>query len=77
MKELHRASIADALIWAAAILAAAIILRGTPQAGRVVVVLGGAAGASICILGSALRRARRAAGEKPNHTGAPTETAEE
>jgi hypothetical protein len=76
MKGLQRASIADALIWAAAILAAAIILRGTPQAGLVVVVLGGAAGASITILGSALRKARRAADEKPNQAGAPTETAE-
>jgi hypothetical protein len=77
MKELQRASIADALIWAAAILAAAIILRGTPQAGQVVVVLGGAAGASITLLESALRKARRAAGEKSDQAGAPTETAEE
>jgi hypothetical protein len=77
MKELQRASILDALIWAAAILAAAIILRGTPQAGPVVVVLGGAAGASITLLESALRKARRAADEKPNQAGAPIETAEE
>jgi hypothetical protein len=77
MKELQRASIVDALIWAVAILAAAIILRGTPQAGQVVVVLGGAAGASITLLESALRKARRAACEKSNQAGAPTETAEE
>ena len=73
MKTLERASLVDALIWAAAILAAAIILRGTPQAGQVVVVLGGAAGASITLLESALRKARKAADAKPDDTGAPTE----
>jgi len=76
MKELQRASIMDALIWAAAILAAAIILRGTPQAGQVVVVLGGAAGASITILEGSLRKARRAAKEQQSQAGAPTEIAE-
>jgi hypothetical protein len=73
MKTLERASLVDALIWAAAILAAAIILRGTPQAGQVVVVLGGAAGVSITLLESALRKARKAADAKPDDTGAPTE----
>jgi hypothetical protein len=75
MKELKRASLADALIWAAAILVAAIILRGTPQAGQVIVVLGGAAGASITLLESALRKARRQADEEPDQAGAPIETA--
>ena len=73
MKELHRASIANAAIWAAAILAAAVILRGTPQAGQVVVLLGGAAGASVVILDSALRRVRREV-EKPEGSDAPQET---
>jgi hypothetical protein len=57
MRKLHGASIANSLIWAAAIVAAAIILRGTPQAGLVVVILGGTAGASITIVGDALRKA--------------------
>ena len=76
MKELQRASIADALIWAAAILAAAIILRGTPQAGQVVVILGGAAGASITLLESALRKACRAADERSIQADAPVENAD-
>ena len=74
MKTLERASLVDALIWAAAILAAAIILRGTPQAGQVVVVLGGAAGASITLLESALRKARKTIVAKSNHSDASTET---
>ena len=57
MKRVHGASIANSLIWAAAIIAAAIVLRGTPQAGMVVVILGGAAGANIIIVGDALRKA--------------------
>ena len=73
MKGLHRASIANAMIWAAAIMAAAVILRGTPQAGRVVVLLGGAAGASVVILDSALQKARREA-EKPHDPDASQET---
>ncbi len=56
MKRVHGASMANALIWAAAIIGAAIMLRGTPQAGQVVVILGGAAGASVMIVGDALRK---------------------
>ena len=76
MKALQRASLWDALIWGAAILAAAVILRGTPQAGQVVVVLGGAAGASITLLESALRKARREADTEPDQAGASTELPE-
>jgi hypothetical protein len=61
MKKIHGASLANALLWAAAIFAAAILLRGTPQGGEVVVILGGAAGASVIIVGDALRKAA----EKP------------
>jgi hypothetical protein len=56
VKRVHGASMANALIWAAAIIGAAIMLRGTPQAGQVVVILGGAAGASVVIVGDALRK---------------------
>lgn len=51
MKKLHPASIGNALIWGAAIL-----LRGSEQAGMVVLILGGAAGASVVIVGNALRK---------------------
>jgi hypothetical protein len=71
VKKLHSASIANSLIWAAAIIAAAVILRGTPQAGLVVVILGGAAGASVVIVGDALRKATE---ELPSHTDSDTPT---
>jgi hypothetical protein len=56
MKRIHPVSIGNALIWAAVIIAVAVILRGTEHAGITVVILGGAAGASIIIVGSGLRR---------------------
>jgi hypothetical protein len=59
MKALRNASIANAVIWAAVIIATAIILHGTPQAGMVVVILGGAAGGSIITLEDALRSVRK------------------
>jgi hypothetical protein len=55
MEKIHPASLGNALIWAAAIVAVAVILRGTEHAGIVVVILGGAAGASIMIVANALR----------------------
>jgi hypothetical protein len=58
MKKVHGASLANTLIWGAAIIAAAIILRGTPQGGLVVVILGGAAGASMIIVSNALDKAK-------------------
>jgi hypothetical protein len=49
-------SLGNALIWAAAILATAIILRWSGNEGMVIVILGGAAGASITIVSNALRK---------------------
>ncbi|MGD8998198.1 MAG: hypothetical protein PVH80_08815 [Anaerolineae bacterium] len=49
-------ALGNALIWAAAIIAVAVLLRGTGQAGIVVVILGGAAGASVLLVSGALRR---------------------
>ena len=50
MKKNRYVSIGNALIWAAAILAAAIVLRGTEHAGVIVTILGGAAGGSIILV---------------------------
>lgn len=55
MRKVHPASLGNALIWAAAILAAAIIQRWGENASMLIVVLGGAAGASILIVSRALR----------------------
>ncbi|MEA3376160.1 MAG: hypothetical protein U9R72_08205 [Chloroflexota bacterium] len=55
MKKIHPASLGNALIWAAAIIATAVILRGTEHAGMLVVILAGAAGASSMIVANALR----------------------
>lgn len=54
MKNVHPVSIGNAFIWAAAILAAAILTRGTDMGGMLVVILGGAAGASVIIVSRAL-----------------------
>jgi hypothetical protein len=56
MKNMHSASIGNAVIWAAVIIAAAVLLRGTEHAGMMVVILGGAAGVSITIVSNALRK---------------------
>jgi hypothetical protein len=48
-------SLGNALIWAAAIIAVALLVRGTEQAGVVVTILGGAAGASVLLVSGALR----------------------
>lgn len=56
MKKIHSASLGNALIWAAVLLATAVLLQGTDKAGIVVVILAGAAGASIVIVGNALRK---------------------
>jgi hypothetical protein len=60
VKKVHGASLANTLIWGAAIIAAAVMLRGTPQGGQVVVILGGAAGASMIIVSNALNKAKAA-----------------
>lgn len=56
MKKIHSASIGNAVIWVAVIIAAAVILRGTEHAGMIVIILGGAAGVSISIVSNALRK---------------------
>ena len=56
MKKVNPVSLGNALIWAAAILATAIILRWSGNETMVVVILGGAAGASITIVSNALRK---------------------
>lgn len=56
MKGINPISLGNALIWGAAIIAVAVLLRGTEQAGMVVVILGGAAGASVVLVAGALRR---------------------
>jgi hypothetical protein len=55
MKKIHSAALGNALIWAAVLLASAIVLQGTGEAGIMTVILAGAAGASIVIVGIALR----------------------
>jgi hypothetical protein len=56
MRSIHPASLGNALIWAAAIIAVAVLVRGTEHAGTAVVILGGAAGASILLVSGALRK---------------------
>lgn len=48
------AALGNALIWAAALLATAVLLRGSEQAGVVIVVLGGAAAGSVLLVGREL-----------------------
>ena len=56
MRRMHPVSLGNALIWAAAIIAVAVLVRGTDHAGMVVVILGGAGGASILLVSGALRK---------------------
>jgi hypothetical protein len=56
MRRINPVSLGNALIWAAAIIAVAVLARGTEHAGIVVVILGGAAGASILLVSGALRK---------------------
>ena len=56
MKKNHYVSIGNAFIWAAAIIATAILVHGAEHSGVVVVILGGAAGASIILVSNALRK---------------------
>lgn len=57
MRSVKAVSLTNALIWGAAILALAVVLRGTEQAGSVVLILAGAVGASVVLVGTALRKA--------------------
>jgi hypothetical protein len=56
VKKNHYVSIGNAFIWAAAILATALMSRGSEHSGMIVIVLSGAAGASIIFVTSALRK---------------------
>ena len=56
MRRINPVSLGNALIWAAAIIAVAVLVRGTEHAGIVVVILGGAAGASVLLVSGALRK---------------------
>jgi hypothetical protein len=56
MKNIHPASLGNALIWAAAILATVVIFHWSGNESMVVAFLGGAAGASIMIVSKALRK---------------------
>ncbi|MFQ6105154.1 MAG: hypothetical protein ACE5OP_12830 [Candidatus Glassbacteria bacterium] len=49
--------VANAIIWAAVILASAVVLQGTEYFGQMLPILGGGAGGSIIVLGGGLRRA--------------------
>jgi hypothetical protein len=55
MKKNYVVSIGNAFIWAAAILATALLVRGSENSGIIVIILSGAAGASIIFVSSALR----------------------
>jgi len=55
MKKKQIASLGNALIWAAAILASSIVLRWGENPNMIVVILGGAAGASILTVSNALK----------------------
>ncbi len=50
------ATVANSILWAAAIIASAIVLKGTPQAWPMLGILSGAATASTLLLGSSCRR---------------------
>ena len=45
-----------AIIWAAVILASAMVLRGTPHGGKMIPILGGGAAATIIVVGAAARK---------------------
>lgn len=56
MKHVNKVSLGNALIWAAAILAVAVLNHWTGSEALILAVLGGAAGASITIVSNALRK---------------------
>jgi hypothetical protein len=56
VKKNHYISIGNAFIWAAAILATALLARGSEHSGMIVIILSGAAGASIIFVAGALRK---------------------
>ncbi len=56
-------SIGNAVIWAAVILASAMVLRGTDGFAKLLPILGGGAGGSIVVVAGGLRRPRADRGE--------------
>lgn len=56
MKKLNPLSLGNALIWVAAILGTAIVMHWSENEGAVLVILGGAAGASIMLVNDAVRK---------------------
>jgi hypothetical protein len=56
MKNNYIVSIGNTFIWAAAILATALLVRGSKHSGMIVIILSGAAGASIIFVAGALRK---------------------
>ncbi len=61
MNKLQVGIIVNAIVWAAVIFAVSTILEGTPEAVRVLPILGGGAAATTILLGGILRRSRPAA----------------
>jgi hypothetical protein len=59
MKTSHSASAGNALLWITAIIAAAVLLRGTEQVTIMIVILVVAGGVSIALVSNALRQDRR------------------
>jgi len=53
-----RIIVANAIIWAAVILASALVLKGTDYFGQMLPILSGGAGGSIIVLAGGLRRAK-------------------
>jgi hypothetical protein len=60
MNRLQVVTIANAVVWAAVIFAVDTILRNTPYAGKVLLILGGGAAATIILLGSMAGRKSQA-----------------
>jgi hypothetical protein len=56
VKKLNPLPLGNALIWAAAILGTAIVMHWSESEGAVLLILGGAAGASTMLVNAALRR---------------------
>ncbi len=61
MNKLQVGIIVNAIIWAAVIFAVSTVLKDTPYANGVLLILGGGAAATIILLGGILRRTKPAA----------------
>jgi len=56
MKKTGTVVIANAIIWAAVILASVMVLQGTEYWGRMIPILGGGAAATFIVVAGSLRR---------------------